>query len=243
VQGPERRAGGAVLYWCTDRRLSDEERERERVRLAIPRGEHERRPQPVPGTRAPVIIDIHPGFREAPRQLPPQVPGQRIYLMVVPDSLFTEVDGAMRMERNTRLMRIDMRRHPIFQFRTITWTTLAVVMAVGTVGMIVVAVGAAAALPATAAGGAGAIGTGGAAGGGAAVVIPLFTSAASQELTKAAAVVIVTGTLAAGSSEAQAAQAVQRGMSDPRVGGTVDGTDDLFALSGGYRAGSSCHDA
>lgn len=45
----ERRAGGAVIYWCRNRNLDDEERERERVRLRIPVGERERRTAPEAG--------------------------------------------------------------------------------------------------------------------------------------------------------------------------------------------------
>ena len=232
----ERRMGGAVLYWCTDRNLPEDERERERQRLRIPSGERERRTAPQRGRRAPVMVDIHPGFREAARQLPRQVPRGRIFILIAPEPLFTSVDGPMRMEQLIRRMQLQVHRHPIFQYRTIVWTTLGVLSAV-TIATITVAVGAAFAVPAGAAVGGGAVAVGGgtATGG---VVVPLFTTAASVEVGKAAAVLIVVGSLAAGASEAQAATAVQRGMSDPQVIGAVDLTDDPFALAGGFRTGS-----
>ena len=233
----ERRGGGAVLYWCTDRNLQDDERERERQRLRIPHGERERRTAPQPVPRAPTVIQVHPGFREIVRQLPGQVPGGRNFILTAPEPLFTSVDGAMRMRQQMQRMQVPIQRHPIFQFRTIVWSTLAVTMAISTVGMIVGAVGAAVPLATGAAVGGGAVAAGGgtATGG---VVISLFTAAASEEVAKAAAVLIVVGSLAAGASEAQAATAVQSGMSDPQVIGAVDVTDDPFALAGGFRTGS-----
>ena len=229
----ERRAGGAVIYWCTPRNLTDEEQVAERVRLGIPVGESQRRTAPQTGTRAPTMIYIDPDFREAWRQLPRQVPAGRSFFLVAPNALYEAVVGARQLQQTIRLMQVDATRHPIFQFRVIVWGTLAVTMAVGTMAMITAALVAAApvAAPVVAAGGAAATG-GGAAGGGGAVIIPLFAPAAAQEVAKAAAVVIVVGSVMADSSEAHAAPAVQAAMSDPNVIGVLDVTDDPRALAG-----------
>jgi hypothetical protein len=244
----QRRAGGAVAYWCTLRRLREEERERERVRLRIPVGERVRRTAPVSGTRPPRIIEFHPGFREVIRQLPARVPAYRIVVVAVPSQLFIQVDGAMRMQQSLRPMQVNIRGNPIFQFRALTWGTLGVVLGGATIAAIAAAVAVAAAVPAGAAVGAGVVAaatTGAATGTAAAtaattgaVVIPLFQTAAAQTIAKAAAVVIVAGTLTAGASEAHAQTSVQRGMSNPQVAAVVDVTDDPFGLSGGYHAGS-----
>jgi hypothetical protein len=234
----ERRDDGGVIYWCVNRRLSEEEREQERVRLRIPVGEWERRTQPEEGTRAPQLIYIHPDFREAMRQLPGQVRAGRSFTIVAPYPLYDRLEGIRQMERTLRLMRVETRNNPVLQFRTLTWATVGVIAGVGLVGIAAVVV--AAALPVAAgatAAGATAAGTGTAAATGG-VVIPLFTATAAQEVAKAAAVVIIGGSLLAGSSEAQAATSVQTALADPFIIGAVDVTDDPHALFGGSDIGS-----
>ena len=228
---------GAIVYWCTLRRLSEEEEQRERLRLGIPENEDVRRTAPQTGRRRPTVVDLHPDFHELWRRMPalPEAPRGRVYTIVLSEPLFREIHGAAHMQRQLRLLQIPYHRHPIHQFRVVVWSTLAATLAVGVMAGIaaLVVVTAPVSVPAIAAGG----GTA-AAGGRGAVVIPLFTAATTQEVAKAAAVLIVVGSLTASANEAHAQQAVERGMSNDQIIGTLDVTDDPHALSGGWRPGS-----
>lgn len=65
--------------------------------------------------------------------------------------MFMEVVGSRQRQRITRLMQVNPQRHPVWQFRIITWNTLAGTLAAGTLATVTAAVAGAAPLAAGAA--------------------------------------------------------------------------------------------
>ena len=119
-------SGGAVIYWCVDRRLPEEELESERARLGIPAGEWARRTEVRPGMKTPRLINTAPGFDVPICELPPMkwAPGRRL-IVIAAEPFYREVVGAENRRRFTQLVRVDTRRYPVFAYRSLTWTTLA----------------------------------------------------------------------------------------------------------------------
>jgi Domain of unknown function (DUF4157) len=233
----QRRAGGAVLYWCRKRNLDEQQKQRERQVLQIPVGEDVRRTVPQTGTRPPNVVDIVPEFRDPMRTVPrPMLPTGRDFVIVTSEPMFSTVVESQRMLDTIRRMRIDLRNNPVFQFRQLTWSTAAIIMATGVAGAIIAAIGVAA-IP-TAAAGTAVVAAGGTAAGGGAVVIPLFGGAAATatatEVIKAAAAVIIVSSVALNGGDAHAETDVNRALAP---GGPViqllDVTDDTRAVGGG----------
>jgi Domain of unknown function (DUF4157) len=219
--------GGAVVYWCVNRNLSDEELERERERLRIPVGEWGRRTEVRPGLKRPRLIDTAPGFEDPVRKLPPMrwSPERRL-IVIAAEPFFREVVGAENKRRMKRLLGVDPRRSPIYAYRTLTWGTLAATLSPALVAIAGVAIATAAPVVVSAVGAA-------AAAGGATVVPIVATPATAEALAAAAAVVIVAGSLIAGESEAQAATHVRAAMENPRIMTVLDVTDAVGTLTGG----------
>lgn len=242
----ERRADGAVAYWCVNRDLTDDKREEERQRLRVPVGEPLR--VPLGQLVAPRVFDLMYEYREVfvETGLPvgPNREGTRIVL-TTPQPIFDALEGQQQMRQFRRMVEVDIRGNPVFQFRHLWITTAGVAALVGTLvagAIAAAAIAGTAAAPAVIGVGGGGLGT--AAEG--AVVVELFAgggaaaakAAAASGWAKAAAVLLAVGSLGLGASEAEASDLIRRTVvANPATMVPVDLTHSPRRISA--RVGSS----
>lgn len=117
----ELRDGGAVVYWCTDRRRRrKKEQPEERVQPVAEK--------PKPKEKQVRVVQYDPQYYELLKDLPGRLAAEGSRLVfAIPDPLYFGLPGAANMASYQRFARVELRDRPIYAFRTVTWGTLAAI--------------------------------------------------------------------------------------------------------------------
>lgn len=204
----ERRAGGAVVYWCTKSESDEDEKKKQVKQVAKPEEKPEQKEEKKPKRVRVQIVDGEPAFSEVARRLSFDGAPDRDWIIAFDGSYYDDRVKQFQneqMENKLRLMRIDPRSVPMFQltapFVAIAPFALAIEATVVVAGLVAAAVLLA---PLLAGGGAVAAGTAGVAEGTAVVGATGITATTSTGVT----LTLIEGGGAAATTTATASGAV-----------------------------------
>jgi hypothetical protein len=112
----ERRAGGAVLYWCSKTKTDDDEKKKSVKEVAKPaeKTEEDKKPKQVPLQ----IVDGEPAFSEVAQRLNLYAPPDRIWIVAFDATYFDDRKHQFeneQLQNKLRVMQIDPRSVPMIQ--------------------------------------------------------------------------------------------------------------------------------
>jgi Domain of unknown function (DUF4157) len=109
----ERRAGGAVVYWCVPRDPRRRRDSRQSQTAAMPAARPQAQPQQMPRAR---IVDVATGFEDTARRMRPvTLPAGRDLIIAFDAGMYDQAARAAErayLERQRRFMRVDLRSAP-----------------------------------------------------------------------------------------------------------------------------------